>query len=265
MIFSAPVTGSSLSVVLPALNEAEILEVTVESVMNALDPSGIAYEILIIDDGSTDDTFAVASKLHARHPTRVRCIRHDTNRGYGAALRTGMREAKGKYISFLDADNQFDPRDFPRLLELMKENDMVTGIRTHRSDNVFRMALSQSYNTYARAVLGVPFQDINCAFKIMERRILEQISLESDHYCFSAELLAKAKHAGFRIAETPVRHSLRQTGKSKVDLSHIMKTFYELLHIRRMLRSKGASLPVSQRSITSDLKHSLPTPVDASR
>ncbi len=244
-------TGSSLSVVLPAFNEAEILQVTVESVMNALDPSGVAYEILIIDDGSTDGTGDIAAQLEARHPHCVRCMRHDTNKGYGAALRTGMREAKGQYISFLDADNQFDPRDFPRLIALMNDYDVVTGIRTPRSDRWWRQALSSSYNSYARLVLSVPFRDINCAFKILKRCVLDQIQLESNHYCFSAELLAKSKHAGFRIAETPVRHSPRGTGKSKVDCTHMVKTFYELVCIRRMLRTKPKKTPASNSTLLS--------------
>jgi glycosyltransferase involved in cell wall biosynthesis len=209
-----------LSLVLPAYNEeagiahaiaeadaalAELRDRS-ESLASGAAPCG-PYEIIVVDDGSRDHTAAVVQQALARHP-RVRLLRHDGNRGYGAALRTGFEAARGRCIAFTDADCQFFLADLQPLLELCETHDVAVGWRTDRQDSRLRKFYSRGYNLLARTLLGTTVRDIDCALKVFRREALTRILPESRGFFVNTEMLTRARQQHLRVAETGVQHGV---------------------------------------------------------
>ena len=146
------------------------------------------FEIIVVDDGSKDQTAAIAGRLAERF-AEVRLEKHATNRGYGAAIRTGFAAASKGLIGFTDADMQLDLSELDRFLLLAKSYDLVCGYRLDRKDNWFRCFVSQVYNWIARLMLGVKTRDIDCAFKLVRRDVLETNDLSENGFLINSELL----------------------------------------------------------------------------
>lgn len=200
-----------LSVVLPAYNEEGTLDATLAQVIAYLDRAFPDHEVIVVDDGSADATALIAARWAARHP-RLRLLRHPVNRGYGAALRTGFAAARGRLIFFMDADGQFDIRDLERLLPRLEGHDGVLGYRLRRRDPWYRVANAAGWNLLVRLLLGLPYRDIDCAFKLFRREALRAVALESEGAAINAELLARLHAAGFRLTQVGVRHFPRRAG-----------------------------------------------------
>jgi glycosyltransferase involved in cell wall biosynthesis len=195
----------SLSLILPAFNEAQNLAATVENAVSALSTIVPELEILIVDDGSTDETPKVCDRLVSRHPV-VRIIRHPRHRGYGAALRSGFAEARCDLVFFTEANGEFR---FGQVAEFIAQIDavhMVLGYRPERKDRWSRMASSRIGSWLTRVLLGIRVRDINCAYKLFHRHFLEQLPLTSEGGMIDTELLALAAQAGWTFHEIPVTH-----------------------------------------------------------
>ncbi|MDR7532762.1 MAG: glycosyltransferase family 2 protein [Armatimonadota bacterium] len=219
-----------LSVVLPAFNEAGNLEATVRELAPEVAAAAADVEIVVVDDGSTDATAAVAERLAAELPVRV--LRHDRNRGYGAALRTGFGAARHPWILLLDADGQFLPAELDRFLPLAREADLVIGYRVRRADPRHRGSLAAVWRWLMRALLDVQVRDVDCAFKLMRTAVVQALALESAGAFISAELLGKARRYGARIAEVPVSHRPRRHGRQTGgSLRVLLRAFYELARL----------------------------------
>lgn len=203
----------SISVVLPALNEEENLPLTVTDAVAHLDRLTSTYEIIIVNDGSTDNTHAVAQSLCAGNP-HVRLISHASNRGYGAAVRSGFSAGRCDLIFLTDADGQFSFGDLPGFVAQIDDFDAVIGYRHGRADPWHRLLISVVGNWFARHFFGLHARDIDCAFKLIRRDALRGISLGSDGTMISTELLAQATRAGWRMKESPVPHHSREYGIS---------------------------------------------------
>lgn len=204
----------AVSLVIPAFNEAENLDEAVAQASAGLASVG-EWEIVIVDDGSADDTGAIAERL--ADGQRIRVVRHAENRGKGAALRTGVAAARAPIVGFTDADLPFDMealgRAYRRLVET--DADLVAGFRTNRERYSLRRRIySGTYNALVRALLGVPLDDVGFALKMMRREVFERANLQSDGGFADVELIARAHRAGARIERVGVAFSPRERGTS---------------------------------------------------
>jgi glycosyltransferase involved in cell wall biosynthesis len=234
---------TSLSAFFPAHNEAANLDRLVAAWHPVLSRHTARFEMIVVDDGSTDGTGDAAERLAARYP-EVRVVRHAVNRGYGGALKTGLASARMDFVFFTDADLQFDPADLAALVARIADADLVTGYRTGRRDSALRRLNGWAWSALMRALLPVHARDVDCAFKLLRREALDRIgvaSLRSEGAFISAELLARLGNAGGRIAEVPVRHLPRTAGSpTGGNVSVIVRAFGELLRFRRLLRRGDA-------------------------
>jgi glycosyltransferase involved in cell wall biosynthesis len=235
-------TRPHLSVILPAYNERENLAKVVETAVAVVERLVSTFEVLVVDDGSNDGTDYVGRALVDRHAGRVRLLRHPRNLGYGAALRTGFARARGELIFYTDADNQFDIAELEHFLPLVDEYDVVVGFRVYRYDPVLRSMLSWIYNRLVRILFRVRVRDVDCAFKLFRREVLEKITIETDDFFVDTELVAKARRWNFRLLEKGVRHYPRLAGVTTVHASHIPET------LRRVaVMFKGVHFPGQRR------------------
>ncbi|MCZ6507284.1 MAG: glycosyltransferase family 2 protein [Acidobacteria bacterium] len=207
--------SKALSLVLPAFNEEESIATAIDEADTALRQLACTYEIIVVDDGSGDSTARVVEEK-ARTNEHVRLLSHSTNRGYGAALRTGFEAARSPLIAFTDADCQFYLDDLGLLLARAHDQDVVCGFRVDRQDPWPRRFYSACYNGFVRGLLSVPVRDCDCALKIFRAETLAAIRIETDGFLVNAEILAKLKMQGSRIAEVGVRHRTRYAGETTV-------------------------------------------------
>ena len=163
------------------------------------------YEVIVVDDGSRDRTAAVTEELALTYPA-VKLVRHEVNRGYGGALWTGFTTASKDLIFFTDSDNQFDVNELEKLMALIESADMVIGYRAPRADPAMRRLNAWGWKQLVNLLFGYTARDIDCAFKLFWRRVLDQVQVESRGATFSAELLVRARRAGLTIKEVPVKH-----------------------------------------------------------
>jgi hypothetical protein len=214
----------SLSVILPAYNEEPNIATAIVRVFNVLSTLAHDYEVIIVDDGSTDGTGDEVRRLMAGDG-HLRLIRHETNRGYGAAIRNGFRAARGSLVFYTDADNQFDVGELRYFLPLVDHSDVMVGFRVYRDDTVVRSILSWLYNRLVRVLFRVRIRDVDCAFKLLRHEALDKIELESTDFFVDTEILAKARKWNFRIVEKGARHYPRVAGETTVRASDIRARF----------------------------------------
>jgi glycosyltransferase involved in cell wall biosynthesis len=200
-----------ISVVVPAYNEVESLPPLFAELRAALDATGRAWEIIVVDDGSTDGSGEWIEAEAARDP-RVRPVRLERNAGQSAALAAGLPRARGAIVVTIDADLQNDPADLPRLLAALEHADVVSGIRQKRRDSWVRLVSSRIANATRRRVLGDPVTDIGCSFKAYRREVLDGLPMFVGVHRF---LPALCVFRGARYAEVPLNHRARQHGVSK--------------------------------------------------
>lgn len=203
----------ALSFFFPAHNEAANLGALVEEARSALPALADEFEILIVDDGSRDETPALADALAAADPL-VRVVHHPRNLGYGSALRSGFAAARHPLVAFTDGDRQFRVADVGRLTARMEagDADAVVGYRIRRADPLIRTLYARSYRLANRIFFGLKVRDVDCACKLFRRSALEGIRVESGGAFFSAELLIKLLAANRRIVEVGVPHYPRVAG-----------------------------------------------------
>jgi glycosyltransferase involved in cell wall biosynthesis len=229
---AAPARVSGLTLFFPAYNEEEIIEKTVREALRVAATVTDDYEVIVVDDGSSDGTVAAVEAVAASDP-HVRVVRHDGNRGYGAALRTGFAQARKDYVFFSDADGQFDLAELTKLVDQTANAPVVVGYRVKRSDPPHRLFIAKTYNLIVRAIFGLRVRDIDCAFKLLRREVLSRVDLESNGAFISSELLIKLRRAGVPIVECGVNHYARTTGYSKgANFTVILKTIRDILKLK---------------------------------
>lgn len=228
----------TLSVFLPAYDEEDSIQRVVEAAVGRLEQLGLeAFEVIVVDDGSTDRTGALADDLAARHD-RVRVIHHEHNRGYGAALKSGFAAAAHEWVLLTDGDGQFDVGDAGPFLAAAEHHDLVVGYRRDRQDNVVRKLNGWCWAALVNALFGLRVRDIDCAFKLIRSdRVRAILPLESDGAFCSTELLVKLRHAGVVAHQLPVRHFPRTAGQpTGASPRVIARAFVDLAKMRRRLR-----------------------------
>ena len=203
-----------LSLFFPCHNEAENLEALVADALAALPALASRYEVILVDDGSRDDTAGVAERLVQQHGGAVRLVRHEVNRGYGGALRSGFAAARYDYLAYADGDRQFRIADLARLVESAEAtgSPVVIGYRLQRADPPLRLIYATLYRVANRIWFGLRVRDVDCAAKLFRRDVLRNINVHSDGAFFSAELLIRLRLAGVNAHEVGVPHYPRTAG-----------------------------------------------------
>ncbi len=225
---------SSMSVVIPAFNEAGNIEPQVRCVLAETEKWAGAFEVLIVNDGSSDGTGTIADKLAEEDP-RVRVVHHPFNIGYGGAQKTGFRHARYEWVALIPADQQFDVRDLRRYQEKARQTgaDIVVGRRVARKDPWTRIFVSRCYNWFMRTFYGLKLGDTNWV-KVYRRSVFDEIDIQSHGFAVDAEILVRAMRKGRRIAEIDVIHYPRTWGSGTgVRILTILKTARELLRFWR--------------------------------
>ncbi|MGH9079343.1 MAG: glycosyltransferase family 2 protein [Acidimicrobiales bacterium] len=207
------VNRHAISFVLPAYNEEENITEAIESAVAVALRACTAFEIIVVDDGSTDRTAVLVEECAVRHP-EVRLLRHASNKGYGEALRAGFSEATHDFVFYTDADNQFDLNELPLLLAWAGQADVVAGYRRVRQDPPIRRANAWCWNRLVRALFYVPVRDIDCAFKLYRRDSLASIEVESRGAMIDTEIMVKLARRGSTIVEVGVTHLPRTAGST---------------------------------------------------
>jgi glycosyltransferase involved in cell wall biosynthesis len=222
-----------ISVVVPVLNEEDSLPYLHESLTEVLGERGYSYEILIVDDGSTDRSFEVMQELQAQDE-HLRVVRFRRNYGQTAAFAAGFDRARGDVVITIDADLQNDPADIPALMDKMAEGyDVVSGWRVNRQDRFLDRRLpSIAANSLIRWATSVDIHDNGCSLKAYRREVLADVRLYGEMHRF---LPALAYAAGARLTEIPVNHRPRQFGKAKYGLSRTLKVFLDILAVRFLI------------------------------
>ena len=228
---------NSISIILPALNEEENIGAAIQDIQSYFLSRKEMYEIIVINDGSTDSTGEIAEGL-AKENGSIRVVHHPTNKGYGSALKRGFDISKYKYVFFTDSDRQFDVKGLDILLPLIKTDavEIIIGYRLKRKDPFIRRFLSWGYNSLVGYLFDLNVKDIDCAFKIFRKDIFSKIKIESKNFFVNTEILAKARYYGFNVLEVGVPHFPRMAGKTTVTLKHIPMTLIELYRINKSIK-----------------------------
>ena len=202
----------TLSLVFPVFDEERNLQALLDQALDLAPRLAPDFEIVVVDDGSRDGSARIAEERRIAEP-RVRLVRHPSNQGYGAALRSGLREARGELVFFSDADLQFDLEELATLLAHARDFDIVAGHREPRRDPWGRRAMAAVWGALVRRLFDVRVRDIDCAFKVFRRHVLEAIPIASVGAFVNTEILVRAAQAGFRIHQVPVSHRRRRFGR----------------------------------------------------
>lgn len=229
-----------LSVVLPAFNEEANITGAVGEVTAAAERLFTEHEVIVVDDGSRDRTAETVREL-ARSDPRVRLVCHGRNRGYGEALRSGFLSSRLDFVFFTDADRQFNVEELEHFVPYAGTVDIVAGYRVNRQDTRVRRLFARTWNLLVRMLFYVPVRDIDCAFKLFDRRVLREIDIESVGAMVNTEVMVKAGRAGASVVEIGVRHRPRSAGEARgANPKVILTALRELVRMRKRLAALEA-------------------------
>ena len=220
-----------VSIVIPMFNEEECIEHAIACGREALERYATSWEIVVVDDCSTDRSVELVTKLHAADE-RVRLVRHDRNRGLGGTLRTGFAAARLDVVLYMDADLPFDPDVIGRALRALDvtSSDVIAGYRFDRTTEGLRRTIySYCYNTLIGFLFGWPHRDINFSFKLIRRHVLEALELRSEGSLIDAELIVKAKNLGFTIQQIGIDYFVRTRGSSTLSSFRVIRKMFREL------------------------------------
>lgn len=223
-----------LTYVVPLLNESPSLVDLYEGIRAATESLGLSFEVVFVDDGSTDDSFAVLSSLHAMDP-RVRVLRFGRNRGKSDALDAGFRAARGRLVVTMDADLQDDPAEVPRMVEALTDGgyDLVSGWKTVRRDTLSKRLFSKVFNWVTGRFSGIQLHDFNCGFKIYRREVTDTLRVYGELHRFLPVL---AHWHGFKVGELGVRHHPRRHGQSRFGASRLLKGLFDFITVMFLVK-----------------------------
>ncbi len=247
---------SGLTIFFPAYNDSGTIASLVIAAHRTAQTLTPDFEILIINDGSADNTAAIADELARTYP-EVRVIHHVKNRGYGGALRSGFSNATKDFIFYTDGDGQYDPAEMAALWPSLTEDvDLVNGYKISRSDPWHRIVIGRVYHHTVKVLFGLRVRDVDCDFRLMRRSIFERVHLQHNSGVICLEMMKKVHDADFRIAEVPVHHFHRAFGRSQffnfrrlartgVDVARL---WLDLVVLRRHRRDSAQARPTLRRS-----------------
>jgi glycosyltransferase involved in cell wall biosynthesis len=223
-----------VSLVLPAYNEQDNIALVLADSVRALEALGRPWEVLVIDNHSGDDTAGVVARFAHGEP-RVRLIRHECNRLYSGSCKTGMQQARGRYVAIMDSDGQFTAADLPRFLARLEGGaNLVFGWRRRRRDPLGRKLISVVFNMLGRLWLGFELHDLNVGLRMFDRRFLAVADVRHAMNLANPELYVRARRAGLVLAEVEVQHFERTRGQTSHDLRRLVALFR---HVNRYFRA----------------------------
>jgi glycosyltransferase involved in cell wall biosynthesis len=232
----SPNALEGLTIVLPCFNEAENVADAIRYATAAAERCAVKHEIIVVDDGSTDETAVIAGRF-VHSDRRVRLIVHSSNLGYGHALRSGIGAARMPWVLLTDADLQFDFRELAQFLPSAAHADLVVGWRILRQGSLTRRLDAAAWNWLTRAVFRLPVRDVDCAFKLIRRDLLQRFTLTSTGPMINTELLVRALAAGGRLEEIGVHHRARVAGEQSNARPRVAaRAFRELGTLRHSVR-----------------------------
>lgn len=236
--------GIDISVVIPVYNEEENLPILIPKLMEVLEGIGKPYEMIFVDDGSTDRSRPFLKQKASQHP-QIHVLGFKKNCGETAAGAAGLKEARGEIIVTIDADLQNDPKDIPRMLEYLKDYDMVTGWREKREDSWVKRITSKIANAIRNRLSGETIQDSGCTFRAYQRECLKNLKLFKGMHRFMPTLV---KMEGFRVIEIPIAHHPREFGVSKYTTwNRMIRAFIDLLAVKWM-RSRHIRYEIEEKT-----------------
>jgi glycosyltransferase involved in cell wall biosynthesis len=226
-------TVKSISVFFPCYNEAGMVDDLTAKAVEVLEEISDDYEVIIVDDGSTDGTGEKADRI-AESNSRVKVVHHKPNSGYGGALQSGFKAATKEFVFYTDGDGQFDIGELPKLVNIIDDCDIVSGYRIKRSDSFIRKLNAAGWNRLVCLLFGMKIRDIDCAFKLYRRKIFDDIEMRSMGALIDTEILARATRKGYKIKQVGVHHYPRTAGSSTgANIKVILKAFVELAKLYR--------------------------------
>jgi Glycosyltransferases involved in cell wall biogenesis len=223
----------SLSVFFPAYNDAPSLPALIRNTFEVLRAHVDDHEVIVVNDGSFDNTGEVLAALEREYAPRMRVITHPQNRGYGGALRSGFAAATKELVFYTDGDGQYDVRELPNLLARMSpEVGLVNGYKLERNDPRHRIWIGNVYNAFARFLFRIQIRDVDCDFRLIRRELLEEIHLTSTSGTICVELVRKLELTSYRVEEVGVHHYPRMHGRSQFfRVRSLLKTLYQLVRL----------------------------------
>jgi glycosyltransferase involved in cell wall biosynthesis len=229
---TAPPGPPSLSIFFPALNDSGTIASMVIRAVHAASALTSDFEVIVVNDGSSDATAEIADELARTYP-QVRVVHHPTNRGYGGALQTGFSTATKELIFYTDGDAQYDPGELPLLWAgLTPQADVVNGYKIDRSDPVHRVIIGRLYHHVVSFIFGLRIRDVDCDFRLMRRTVFDTIHLEKTSGVICLEMMKKIHDAGFTIVEVPVHHYHRAFGRSQFfNFRRVVKTGLDVMRL----------------------------------
>jgi glycosyltransferase involved in cell wall biosynthesis len=231
---NSPPTAEGISAFFPAYNDAPSLPALLATTFSTLEATGRPFEVVVVNDGSHDDTAAVLLSLQQTYgPARLRIITHPANRGYGGALRSGFAAARLPLVFYTDGDGQYDPAELPKLLALLTPAiGLVNGYKLLRHDPWHRILIGRLYNQFARFLFRIRIRDIDCDFRLIRRELLHGLHLTSTSGTICVELVRKIEVSGCGVAETGVHHYPRLHGRSQFfRWRSLLTTFAQLIRL----------------------------------
>lgn len=230
--------SSGLSVFFPAYNDAPSLPGLLAKTFRTLRKHVADYEVIVVNDGSADDTGRVLKQLQQEYGSRLRVVTHEQNRGYGGALRSGFEAATKEYIFYTDGDGQYDVSELPKLLkEVGPDVGLVNGYKVKRHDPWHRIWIGATYNQFAKLLFRVHLRDIDCDYRLVRKATLDRIKLTSTSGTVCVELVKKIEQTGTRVVEVPVSHLPRLFGSSQffrvqsllITLSQLLDLYFKVV------------------------------------
>ena len=206
---------TSVSIFFPCYNDWGTMASMVMLTIRTAERLELDYDVTLIDDGSGEHTLDLLEEIEALFP-QVRIVRHEKNRGYGGALRSGFAAATKEWIFYTDGDAQYDVRELALLVEQIGDDvDVVQGYKITRHDPLHRIVIGRIYHHLVKLAFGLKLCDVDCDFRLVRRTVFDRVELKSDSGVICAEMMVKIQRAGFRVKEVPVHHYERQHGKSQ--------------------------------------------------
>lgn len=260
----------SISVFFPCYNDAGTISAMVIRALQTLRELTDDYEVIVVNDGSRDDSLDILGELACVLPPCFRLVNHDQNTGYGGALRAGIAAARKEWIFYTDGDAQYDARELKLLAAKIADDvDFINGYKIKRHDPGHRVVIGIIYQYFVKTLFGLKIRDVDCDFRLMRRAIFEIVKLESNTGTITFELVKKVQDAGYRFAEVPVHHFYRQYGQSQFfNVARVGRTLMAMLHWwwrlvvqreaareysgKRQLQVSGSSAPEGPRFQVAD-------------